>query len=159
MECRWLLIVCLMLLLQLSFEATSEQSTGEKNVKRQTKRRNNIGFFGLLRNFVRDTIADTNFVIRNITDIVSEEFPPPTQDGRNSTSSSGVRLPTLPEATAILGRNYRSLMRLFRTEFSTALKDSRNNVQTYKKEFRNAVRPYFTAGGFTSTTTPRSTKR
>ncbi|KAF6200142.1 hypothetical protein GE061_006443 [Apolygus lucorum] len=79
MECRWLLIVCLMLLLQLSFEATSEQSSGGKNVKRQTKRRN-IGFFGLLRNFVRDTIADTNFVIRNITDIVSEEFPPPQQD-------------------------------------------------------------------------------
>ncbi|BES98975.1 Hypothetical protein NTJ_11791 [Nesidiocoris tenuis] len=79
--------------------------------------------------------------------------------GRNLTSTSGARIPTLPEVTDILGRNYRSLMRLFNQEFRQALTDSRKNVQTYRKEFRSAVRPYFTAGGFTSTTTPRSTSK
>ncbi|XP_024085298.1 uncharacterized protein LOC106662044 [Cimex lectularius] len=159
MGCRWLLILCLLLLLQLSYEVSSYQNGGKKGVKRQIFKRRGPGFFGLLSQFVRETISDTNYAVRNITNIINNEFPSPSaqlEEG-NSTSTSGARQLSLKEVNDILGRNYRSLVRLFNTEFRKAVADSNKNVGLYRKEFRDAIRPYFTGGAFTSTTTPRTT--
>ncbi|XP_066905079.1 uncharacterized protein [Halyomorpha halys] len=159
MGLQWLHITCFVLLIQLSFEATSTQSgTGKRGItffKKPARRR--PGFFGLITQFVRETIQDTSFAVRNITDTVNAEFPrtaPPA--GQNSTSSSGATRLTISQVNDILGRNYRSLVRLFNSEFRIALADSQNNIKEYKKEFRDAVRPYFTEGAWSTTTTERT---
>lgn len=158
MGLQWLHVTCFVLLLQLSFEATSTQSgSGKRSIGffKKPARRRTPGFFGLITQFVRETIQDTNFVVRNITDTINTEFPP--SNSGNITSPSGARRLTISQVNNILGRNYRSLMRLFNTELRTAISDSGNNIQMYKKEFKNAVRPYFTEGAWSSTTTQRTT--
>uniref|UniRef100_T1I8G1 Uncharacterized protein n=1 Tax=Rhodnius prolixus TaxID=13249 RepID=T1I8G1_RHOPR len=78
----------------------------------------------MISQFIRETIRDTNRAVRNITDIINAEFPPNSQSQNstgNSTSVSGATRLTLPQVNDILGRNYRSLVRLFNTEFRSAL--------------------------------------
>uniref|UniRef100_A0A170XTJ1 Secreted protein n=1 Tax=Triatoma infestans TaxID=30076 RepID=A0A170XTJ1_TRIIF len=157
--CHWLLLTCLLLLLQVSYEATSSQTSGGKHTKRAIFGwGRGPGFFSMITQFIRETIRDTNRAVRNITDIINAEFPPNSQSQNssvNSTSVSGARRLTLPEVNDILGRNYRSLVRLFNTEFRSALVDSNRNIQRYRQEIKDAIRPYFVGGAFSTTTTPR----
>ncbi|XP_073999900.1 uncharacterized protein isoform X3 [Rhodnius prolixus] len=157
--CHWLLMTCLLLLLQVSYEAS--QTSGGRPTKRAIFGwGRGPGLFGMISQFIRETIRDTNRAVRNITDIINAEFPPNSQSQNstgNSTSVSGATRLTLPQVNDILGRNYRSLVRLFNTEFRSALVDSNRNIQRYRQEIKDAVRPYFVDGAFSTTTTPRST--
>ncbi|KAK9509534.1 hypothetical protein O3M35_006832 [Rhynocoris fuscipes] len=161
---QWLLVTYTLLLFQLSYEATSSQISGGKQTKRAIFHWNRgPGFFGLIRQFIRETIRDTNRAVQNITSIINAEFPQESQSQvisanasvNASTSVSGARRLTIQEVNSILGRNYRGLVRLFNTEFRTAVADSNKNIQRYRQEVKDAIRPYFVSGAYSTTTTPR----
>ncbi|KAL1122632.1 hypothetical protein AAG570_002959 [Ranatra chinensis] len=110
-----------------------ESSVGKKSprLKRQRKVHNQPGFLFLLAQLFTGTVTDTNIAIRNITQIVNEQFPSSSaqtlgladdnrRPGGRLEGANSTRL-TIQDLANILGRNFRGLRRLFNSEWRNAI--------------------------------------
>uniref|UniRef100_A0A1B6F4X8 Uncharacterized protein n=1 Tax=Cuerna arida TaxID=1464854 RepID=A0A1B6F4X8_9HEMI len=129
----------------------SPQFSHKSRVNRAiSTRRRQPNLFFLVGQFFGQTIAETNQAVRNITRIFNDQFttttPSPdmvTEDDSNSTTEKPPTPITRDQLFRILGNNYRGLVRLFNSEWQAAVEQSGKNVANFRKELREAIRPYF----------------
>ncbi|XP_054267781.1 uncharacterized protein LOC128989767 isoform X2 [Macrosteles quadrilineatus] len=148
---EWLLLASVM---AACFSLPSYQDSGpeqpligKSRVTRATYRRP-PSFLFLLGQFFGQTISDTGAAARNISKIFNDQFttttPSPdavTEEGTNSTETPPKPI-TRDTLFRILGNNFRGLQRLFNTEWQAAVDQSSTNVANFRKELREAVRPF-----------------
>ncbi|XP_075213892.1 uncharacterized protein LOC142320099 [Lycorma delicatula] len=128
-----------------------ESVSGEVRSRRQLfkKRLKSPTFLSALNRFVLDTVNDTSMAYRNISMILSEQFAASpknvTVDSNDTMTSTGPRRPefSMQQVFDLLGSNYRGLVKLFNREFRTALADSNKNVERYRNELKDSLRPFF----------------
>uniref|UniRef100_A0A1B6MQI9 Uncharacterized protein n=1 Tax=Graphocephala atropunctata TaxID=36148 RepID=A0A1B6MQI9_9HEMI len=129
----------------------SPHSIHRSRVTRATNtRRRQPSFFFLVGQFFGQTVSETNQALRNITRIFNDQFTTTTpspdmlmEDDSNSTTEKPSPPITRQQLFTILGNNYRGLVRLFNSEWQAAVEQSGRNVANFRKELREAVRPYF----------------
>jgi len=123
----------------------------KSRIARATNTRRQPNFLFLLGQFFGQTVSDTNRALGNITRIFNNQFttttPSPdmvtSEDDSNSTTEATPPPLSRQQLFKILGNNYRGLVRLFNTEWQSAVQQSSKNVAMFRKELREAVRPYF----------------
>lgn len=102
----------------------------------------------------RTTRDDTMRAFNEVSDLVSRQIVPAKQLNQsapasvmelsdNATTTAAPYILTQEEFLRILRRNLRGLARLFNMESRKAIDASNNNVRILRKDFVDAVRPYF----------------
>lgn len=121
--------------------------------RRETNHKNR-GFLSLLADYISQTRDDTMRAFNEVSDLVSRQIVPAKQLNQsapasvmelsdNATTTAAPYILTQEEFLRILRRNLRGLARLFNMESRKAIDASNNNVRILRKDFVDAVRPYF----------------
>lgn len=122
-------------------------------IRRQTYYKNR-GIFWLLADYITQTRNEAMRAINEISTILSRQFVPEKQLNQsvpvtkmelsvNASTTAAPYIVTQEELQRIVRRNYKALVRIFNMESRRAIEDSNNNVRILRKDFMDAVRPFF----------------